>query len=107
MRILRKTIVVALAAFGVYRAWELLSPKLDKVRDRPTTGGGPGEPAWSNATESVEDASRDAAVSLAKAARDAADASTATVDLTREESGVTSPAPSAVPADSTRGTATP
>jgi len=104
MRILRKTIVLALAAFGAYRAWELLSPRLAGARDR-SAARGRSEPAWSNAQESVEETSRAAAASLATDSRDAADATTATVDLTREESNASGAAPAQ--ADSSRGPASP
>jgi hypothetical protein len=33
MRFWRKTIVLAFAAYGAYRAWELVSSKLDMTRD--------------------------------------------------------------------------
>jgi hypothetical protein len=42
MRFWRKTIVLAFAAYGAYRAWELVSSKLDMSRDgAPMAGGAP------------------------------------------------------------------
>jgi hypothetical protein len=68
MRRVRKTIVLAFAAFGVYRAWELLGPKL-------------------GATEPVEDGSFDVTPSLGSTSRESVSsvATAAAVDSTREE----------------------
>jgi hypothetical protein len=99
MRLLRKTIILALAGFGAYRAWELLAPKVDIARDHAAQARDRIEPAVRNAKRSVEEASRDAASSLAGASKDAvnsvADATSAAMDSTREQSN-----PSAAPGTS-------
>jgi Tfp pilus assembly protein PilX len=73
MRFLRKTVILGLAGLGAYRAWELLSPKLDMARDQAMQAKDRLEPALRDAKRSVEDASRDAASSLATASKEAAD----------------------------------
>jgi ElaB/YqjD/DUF883 family membrane-anchored ribosome-binding protein len=70
MRLLRKTIILALAGFGAYRAWELLAPKVDMARDQAAQAKERIEPALRNAKRSVEEASRDAASSTAAASKD-------------------------------------
>ncbi len=92
MRILRKTIILALAGLGAYRAWELLSPKLDMARDQATQVKDRIEPAVRDAKRSVEEASRDAASTIAGASKQAvgqvADATGNAAESVREPSNV-------------------
>ena len=50
MRFLRKTVILALAGFGAYRLYELLSPKLDTARDQMTQAKDRIEPALRDAS---------------------------------------------------------
>ncbi|MBV8951913.1 MAG: hypothetical protein JOZ99_13630 [Actinobacteria bacterium] len=94
MRFLRKTIILALAGLGAYRAWELLGPKLNTARDQAAQARDRIEPALRDAKRSVEDASRDAASTVAGASKQAAgslaDATSGAVESAREPSNASS-----------------
>jgi hypothetical protein len=77
MRVLRKTVVLAFAAFGMYKAWELASPRIEPMRQRAMQAKNRIQPAVREAqttvhnaaedvTDSVEDLSRSVAESVSQ-----------------------------------------
>ncbi len=90
MRFLRKTVILALAGFGAYQLYEMLSPKLDTARDQMTQAKERIEPALRDASRSVQEASREAASSVAGASKEAmsnvADATSSAAESVREQS---------------------
>jgi hypothetical protein len=113
MRRLRKTIVLALAAFGAYRAWELLSPKLDMTRDHHATKAQDRiDPTPPEAATTAEQSAGDTAAGRAsnEAVGSLTDDAAAGIDLTRQEANVagSSGRPGSPPAtDISLGTTTP
>jgi hypothetical protein len=97
MRLLRKTIIIGFAALGAYKAWELLSPRIEKARAKTIDARDHVEPAVRDAADTIRTASKDAFASVADASVDAvtsvADASVdaaetvgqAVVDVSGEE----------------------
>lgn len=72
MRILRKTIVLALAALGAYKAWEFLGPKVAQARGSAATVRDRVEPALEDAKDRLGSASRGAVDSVVDVTKDVA-----------------------------------
>jgi hypothetical protein len=70
MRILRKVIVLGLAALGAYKAWELLEPKVKQARGSAADVRDRVEPVLEDAKDKLGTASRDAVDSMVDVARD-------------------------------------
>ncbi len=70
MRILRKTILLALAALGVYKAWEFLGPKVAQARGGAATVRDRVEPALEDAKDRLGSASRGAVDSVVDVTKD-------------------------------------
>lgn len=89
MRFMFRLIVLGFAGFGMYRAWELLGPKVSEVRDRATGARDRIEPAIREAADTLQTATRDAAEELA----DGADAEGVAPDAFGAAAERVSPAP--------------
>jgi hypothetical protein len=61
VRTLRKTVVLGLAALGLYKAWELIKARTSAAQERVGEGGGKVLPVLREATRSIRSASREAA----------------------------------------------
>ena len=72
MRVFRWIVVLGLAAFGTYKMWELLEPKVSDARRRAADARDKFEPAVRDAADTLQTASREAAQTLAEASHDLA-----------------------------------
>ena len=73
MRWLLRSVVLVFAGLGVYKAWELVSPKLQQAQDAGSTARDTIAPAVRDAKDKVTSASADAVGTVIDATRDAAE----------------------------------
>jgi len=89
MRMLTKAILVGLAGLGLYRAWQLVNPTVNSVRDKTDQARARVEPAVRGAKDSLASArvpARGVANSLVGAPTNIVEAETdAAVDLSSDE----------------------
>jgi hypothetical protein len=71
MRFLAKLIVLGFAGLGVYKAWEMLGPKVTEGRDRAEGARDRLEPAIRDAAGTLQTATREAAETITDGSRDA------------------------------------
>jgi hypothetical protein len=64
MRFVARLIVVGFAGFGMYKAWEALSPKMSEARVRASGARERIEPAIREAADTLQTATKDAAEEL-------------------------------------------
>jgi hypothetical protein len=70
MRFMIRLIVLGFAGFGMYRAWELVGPKVEEARQRVAGARERIEPALQDAAESLQAATADVAQELTADSRD-------------------------------------
>ena len=73
MRFMIRLIVLGFAGLGMYKAWEMLEPKVSEARDRAAGARDRIEPAIRDAADTLQSATKDAADTLQSATKDATD----------------------------------
>jgi hypothetical protein len=73
MRFLVKLVVLGFAGLGMYRAWELVGPKVSEARQRASGARERIEPAIREAADTLQTATKDAAEELADGTRGVVD----------------------------------
>jgi hypothetical protein len=73
MRFLVKLIVLGFAGLGVYKAWEVLGPKVSEARDRAEGARDALEPAIRDAADTLHNATREAAETITEGTPDPAE----------------------------------
>ncbi len=74
MRFLLRLVVLGFAGLGMYKAWELMEPKITDMRQRAAGAREKIEPALRDAADTLQTATKDAAETITDATRDAASA---------------------------------
>ena len=64
MRIIRKTVVLALAGLGVYKAWEIVNANLPEARRRAGNAKARIEPALHDTEDTIQTATEDVSASI-------------------------------------------
>jgi len=71
MRFLVKLVVLGFAGLGVYKAWELLGPKVSEVQQSAAGARDKIEPAIRDAADTIQSATKEAADTISDAASSA------------------------------------
>jgi regulator of protease activity HflC (stomatin/prohibitin superfamily) len=72
MRFFSKLIVLGFAALGVYKAWEMLGPRVSEARQRAEDARDTLEPAIRDAADTLQTATKEAAETITEGSGDAA-----------------------------------
>jgi hypothetical protein len=71
MRFLTKLVVLGFAGLGVYKAWEMLGPRVTEARQRAEDARDRLEPAIRDAAETLQTATKEAAETITEGSPDA------------------------------------
>jgi len=71
MRFLTKLVVLGFAGLGVYKAWEMIGPRVSEARQRAEDARDTLEPAIRDAAETLQTATKEAAETITEGSPDA------------------------------------
>ena len=71
MRFLTKLVVLGFAGLGVYKAWEMIGPRMSEARQRAEEARDKLEPAIRDAADTLQTATKEAAETITEGSRTA------------------------------------